>query len=181
MCCIVRTYFRGNWQSQGGVRSTTKNAPCAKLGAFIVLQQPLLFSEGTHPLREGACRKKHIFSEQTGVCAAFCERKIGLPQIFNLWEEEGWRRVLIAERFLSRKLILTTRWAREHCERGRCPRRYNQRERSCVWAIKRAPAKLVTLWEEEQTRSSSICSANSYDKRIATSERSYEGIGVRGL
>ena len=41
----------------------------------------------------------------------------------------------------------------------------------------RAPAKHVALWEEEQTRSSSICSANSYDKRIATSERSYEGIG----
>ena len=49
-------------------------------------------------------------------------------------------------------------------------------ERTGVWSINRAPAKLVALWEEEQTRSSSICSANSYDKRIATSERSYEGI-----
>ena len=44
-------------------------------------------------------------------------------------------------------------------------------ERTGVWAINRAPAKLVGLWEEEQTRASSICSANSYDKRIATSER----------
>ena len=26
MGCMMRTYFRGNWQSQGGVRSTTKNA-----------------------------------------------------------------------------------------------------------------------------------------------------------
>ena len=47
------------------------------------------------------------------VWAAFRADTIGLPQIFNLWEEEGWRRVLIAERFLSRKPILTTRWARE--------------------------------------------------------------------
>ena len=38
----------------------------------------------------------------------------------------------------------------------------------------------MALWEEEQSRSSSICKANSYDKRIATSERSYEGIGVCG-
>ena len=38
----------------------------------------------------------------------------------------------------------------------------------------RAPAKHVALWEEEQTRSSSICRANSNDKRFATSERSYE-------
>ena len=42
----------------------------------------------------------------------------------------------------------------------------------------RAPAKHVALWEEEQSRSSSICSANSNDKRIATSERSYEGIAT---
>ena len=28
MGCIVRTYFRGNWQSQGGVRSTTKCTLC---------------------------------------------------------------------------------------------------------------------------------------------------------
>ena len=48
-------------------------------------------------------------------------------------------------------------------------------ERTGVWAINRAPAKLVGLWEEEQTRASSICSANSYDKRIATSERSEVG------
>ena len=53
-------------------------------------------------------------------------------------------------------------------------------ERAVVCSINRAPTKLVGLWEEEQTRSSSICSANSYDKRIATSERSYEGIGVCG-
>jgi hypothetical protein len=56
-------------------------------------------------------------------------------------------------------------------------RRYDKSQNAVVWAINRAPAKLVALWEEEQTRSSSICSANSYDKRIATSESSYEGIG----
>ena len=32
----------------------------------------------------------------------------------------------------------------------------------------------------QQTRSSSICSANSYDKRIATSERSYEVVPACG-
>ena len=36
------------------------------------------------------------------------------------------------------------------------------------------------LWEEEQARSSPICKANSYDKRIATSERSYGGIVYEG-
>ena len=41
-----------------------KMHPVRSQGALIVLQQPLLFSEGTHPLREGACRKKHISSER---------------------------------------------------------------------------------------------------------------------
>ena len=53
--------------------------------------------------------------------------------------------------------------------------------RTVVCSINRAPAKLVALWEEEQTRSSSICSANSYDKRIATSERSYVEIGESSI
>ena len=39
----------------------------------------------------------------------------------------------------------------------------------------RAPTRLVGLWEEEQTRSSSICRANSYDKLIASCESSYGG------
>ena len=51
-----------------------KMHPVRSQGALIVRQQPLLFSEGTHPLREGACRKKHISSEQTEVRAASCER-----------------------------------------------------------------------------------------------------------
>ena len=42
----------------------------------------------------------------------------------------------------------------------------------------RAPAKHVALWEEEQSRSSSICRANSYDKRIATRECSYGRMGL---
>ena len=62
--------------------------------------------------------------------------------------------------------------------RGRSPHISSD---AVVWAINRAPAKLVALWEEEQTRSSSICSANSYDKRIATSESSYGGIGFTAL
>ena len=51
-----------------------KMHPVRSQGALIVQQQPLLFSEGTHPLREGACRKKHISSEHAGVWAAFHER-----------------------------------------------------------------------------------------------------------
>ena len=30
MGCMMRTYFRGNWQSQGGVRSTTKCSHCER-------------------------------------------------------------------------------------------------------------------------------------------------------
>ena len=41
-----------------------------RLVSSKVLQPPLLFSEGTHPVGEGACRKKHISSERAGVWAA---------------------------------------------------------------------------------------------------------------
>ena len=35
------------------------------------------------------------------------------------------------------------------------------------------------LWEEEQVRSSPICKANSYDKRIATSEVATGDLAMR--
>ena len=66
--------FGGIGKCQGGVRSTTKNAPCAKPRCPHSTATTSTFSEGTHPLREGACRKKHISSERAGVWAASRER-----------------------------------------------------------------------------------------------------------
>ena len=66
--------FGGIGKAKAASEVLQKMHPVRSQGALIVLQQPLLFSEGTHPLREGACRKKHISSEHAGVWAAFHER-----------------------------------------------------------------------------------------------------------
>ena len=61
MGCILRTYFRGNWQSQGGVRSTTKNAPCAKPRCPHCTATTSTFFGGNPPFKgRGVPKKAHI-------------------------------------------------------------------------------------------------------------------------
>ena len=44
MCCILRTYFRGNWQSQGGVRRYYKKCTYArKASTFLKISTGLHF------------------------------------------------------------------------------------------------------------------------------------------
>ena len=61
MGCMMRTYFRGNWQSQGGVRSTTKNAPCAKPRQMFEITENLRYTQTKSQKTDEYFQNNHIF------------------------------------------------------------------------------------------------------------------------
>ena len=63
MGCIVRTYFRG-----GLVSIRTRSVPSKFYKKYVPN------AEGTHPVGEGACRKKSTYPSDAIVWAASCER-----------------------------------------------------------------------------------------------------------
>ena len=67
-------YFTFTKCSFSAAKEVQKMHPVRSRGPHRTATTSTFFSEGTHPLREGACQKKHISSERARVWAAFCER-----------------------------------------------------------------------------------------------------------